>query len=132
MRIGLSTEQAEQQLLNLGLNEIKQAKPKKWYNYFLESLISPFNCILIGIVGILIYTDIYLPETPSYANIIVIAILVTASTLLDFFEEYRSNKAAQKLKELVATNAVVIRNGKEEQIPIKGVTIRRYCCAFSW
>ncbi len=60
---------------------------------------------------------------PSYANIIVIAILVTASTLLEFFEEYRSNKAAEKLKELVATTATVLRNGKEVQIPIKEITL---------
>ena len=68
------------------------------------------------------YTDIYLAVEPSYANIIVIAILVTASTLLDFFESYRSNKAAEKLKEMVATTATVIRNGKEIEIPIKNVT----------
>ena len=52
-----------------------------------------------------------------------IAILVTASTLLDFFEEYRSNKAAEKLKEMVATTTTVIRNGKKVQIPIKNVVI---------
>lgn len=120
---GLSEEEASEKLRNLGLNEIRQTKPKKWYHYFLESLFTPFNCILIGIVAILIYTDIYLPETPSYANIIVIAILVTSSTLLDFFEEYRSNKAAEKLKELVATTTTVIRNGKEIQIPINQVTL---------
>ncbi len=65
----------------------------------------------------------YLAEVPSYANIIVIAILVTASTLLEFFEEYRSNKAAEKLKELVATTATVLRDGKEVQIPIKEITL---------
>ena len=120
---GLSTEEANERLRSLGLNEIKQAKPKKWYHYFLESLFSPFNCILLGIVAVLIYTDIYLSSTPSYANIIVIAILVTASTLLDFFEEYRSNKAAEELKEMVATTTTVIRNNKEIQIPIKEVTL---------
>lgn len=121
--LGLSKEEVDVKLRNLGLNEIKGTKSKKWYNYFLESLFSPFNSILLGIVAILIYTDIYLPENPSYANIIVIAILVTASTLLDFFEEYRSNKAAEKLKELVATEANVIREGKEIQIPINQVTL---------
>ena len=120
---GLSSKRANELLKNLGLNEIKQAKPKKWYNYFFESLFSPFNCILLGIVCILIYTDIYLPETPSYANIIVIAILVTASTLLDFFEEYRSNKAAEELKQMVATTTTVIRDNKEVQIPINQVTL---------
>ena len=108
---------------NLGYNEIKQAKPKRWYHYFLQSLFSPFNCILLGIVVILIYTDIYLPPTPSYANIIVIAILVTASTLLDFFEEYRSNKAAEELKEMVATTTTVIRDNKEIQVPMKEITL---------
>lgn len=120
---GLSDTQATKRIEKLGLNEIKQAKPKRWYSYLLDSLFSPFNCILLGIVAILCYTDVYLPETPSYANIIVIAILVTASTLLDFFEEYRSNKAAEQLKQLVATTTSVIRNGKEVQIPIKEVTL---------
>lgn len=120
---GLSTKKAEENIRNLGLNEIKQAKPKKWYNYLLESLLTPFNCILIGISIILVYTDIYLAEVPSYANIIVIAILVTASTLLDFVESYRSNKAAEKLKEMVATTAVVIRNGKKVEIPVKNITV---------
>lgn len=119
---GLSSKQAEENIRNLGLNEIKQAKPKKWYHYFLESLLTPFNLILIGISIILVYTDIYLAEVPSYANIIVIAILVIASTLLDFFESYKSNKAAEKLKEMVATTAVVIRNGKEVEVPVKNVT----------
>lgn len=49
--------------------------------------------------------------------------MVTASTLLEFFEEYRSNKAAEKLKELVATTATVLRDGKEVQIPIKEITL---------
>ena len=120
---GLSSSEAEMKIRNLGSNIIKQAKSKKWYNYFLESLFTPFNSILLGIVCILIYTDIYLPEAPSYANIIVIAILVTASTLLDFFEDYRSNKAADKLKEFVATTTTVIRDGQEVQIPMANITI---------
>ena len=120
---GLSSSIAEERLRKIGLNEMKQAKPKKWYNYFLESLFSPFNSILIGIDFVLLYTDVYLPEKPSFANIIVIIILVLASTLLDFFEEYRSNKAAEKLKELVATTTSVIRDGKEIKIPINQITL---------
>ena len=120
---GLSSSIAEERLRKIGLNEMKQAKPKKWYNYFLESLFSPFNSILIGIDFVLLYTDVYLPEKPSFANIIVIIFLVLASTLLDFFEEYRSNKAAEKLKELVATTTSVIRDGKELKIPINQITL---------
>ena len=120
---GLTSKQAELNIKKFGLNETKKAKPKKWYNYLLQSLLTPFNCILIGISIILIYTDIYLAIEPSYANIIVIAILVTASTLLDFFESYRSNKAAEKLREIVETTTTVIRDNKEINIPVKNVTL---------
>ena len=108
---GLTTEQAQERLKKYGLNQIS--------GIYLHLLIA--SCF--GIVLILFYTDVYLAEKPSYANIIVILVLVTASTLLEFFEEFRSNKAAEKLKELVATNATVLRDGKEIQIPIKEVTL---------
>lgn len=120
---GLNEKTANSLIHQYGFNEVKQAKPKKWYHYFLSSLFSPFNSILLGIACILFYTDVYLANVPSYANIIVIAILVSASTLLEFFEEYHSNQAAEKLKELVATTTTVIRDGKEQLIPIKQVVL---------
>lgn len=44
---GLSSSEAENKIHKYGLNEIRQSKPRKWYHYFLESLFSPFNSILI-------------------------------------------------------------------------------------
>ena len=120
---GLSSEEISSLTHKYGLNEIKGLTEKKWYHYFLESLFSPFNSILLGIILILFYTDVILPETPSYANIIVIFILIIASTFLDFFEEFRSNKAAEELKELVATTCSVIRNGEEVNINVKNLVI---------
>ena len=120
---GLSSSKANENIKNLGLNQVKQSKPKKWYNYFFSSLFSPFNSILLGISFILIYTDIILPEHPNPANIAVIAVLIIVSTLLEFIEEFRSNNAAEKLKELVETTSTVIRNGKEKKIPLKEVTL---------
>ena len=120
---GLTNEEATQKLHTYGYNEVTQSKPKKWYNYLLESLFTPFNSILLGIALILAYTDIYLAEQPNYANIIVIFVLVTVSTLLDFFSEYRSNKAAEKLKQLVSTTATVIRNGKKIKVPFKDLVL---------
>ena len=120
---GLNEEQVVENIRAYGKNEVKQAKPKKWYHFFNQSLFSPFNSILLGIVLILFYTDVFLPENPSFANIIVIVILVIVSTLLEFTEEYKSNKAAQKLKELVETTTTVLRNGQKVDVPLKEVTI---------
>jgi len=72
---GLSDEGSIQNIYKYGKNEIKQSKPKRWYNYFLASLLSPFNIILLGISGILFYTDVILAEVPNYTNIIVIIII---------------------------------------------------------
>ena len=44
---GLSSKEAEERLNKYGLNQISGTKPKKWYNYFLESLFTPFNSILL-------------------------------------------------------------------------------------
>ena len=106
-----------------GLNEIRQNKPKQWYNYFYESFLSPFNLILLGIAIVLTYTDVILPETKNYSNIIVILILIAVSTLLEFFEVFKSNKAAEKLKSLIETKALVLRNGKEEKIALNQITV---------
>ena len=120
---GLSSKKAQEQIEKYGLNEVSQSKPKKWYNYLFQSLVTPFNLILLGIVLVLIYTDIVLTDPPNYANIIVITILILISTLLDFFEVYKSNKAAEKLKKLVEVKTTVYRNGKEVKVPLKRITI---------
>ena len=120
---GLTDDEIVERLHTYGYNEVTQTKPKKWYNYLLKSLFTPFNSILIGIALVLSYTDVYLAEDPNYANIIVILILVTVSTLLDFISEYRSNLAAEKLKQLVSTTTTVIRNGEKVKVPFKELVL---------
>ena len=120
---GLTQNEARQRQEKYGKNQVKQAKPKKWYEYLWQSFISPFNLILVGITLVLIYTDVILQEIPSYANIIVVIALVLISTFLEFFEVYKSNKAAEKLKKLVAVKTTVLREGKEETVFLDEVTI---------
>ena len=122
-RRGLSSSDVKNNLSKYGKNVMKQKKPKQWYNYLLESLFSTFNLILLGIVFVLFYTDVILTTPPSYANIIVILVLILASTLLEFFEVYRSNKAAEKLKNLVSVKTTVLRNGKVIKIPSEDITV---------
>ena len=120
---GLLDSQVKDSIKKYGINEISKDKEKKWYNFLAESLFSPFNSILLGIVLVLFYADVILVEKPNYTNIIVILVLVLASTLLDFFEEYHSNQSVKKLREVVTTKCNVIRNGKSVDIHIKDVTI---------
>ena len=120
---GLSDDEVNQNINRYGLNEIKEVKSKKWYHYLFKSLFSPFSCILLGICFVLFYTDVMLPQVPNYANILVILVLVAVSTLLEFFEEFKSNKAAEKLKALVATTVSILRSNEEIQVPVNKITI---------
>jgi len=105
-----------------GNNQLLQNKPKRWYNYFWNSLISPFNLILFGIILVLFYTDIILTKPGNFTNIIVVLTLIIISTFLEFFEVYTSNTAANKLKDLVATTTTVLRNGVQSKILLKDIT----------
>ena len=120
---GLTEEIAKKRQTNYGKNQIKQAKPKKWYHYLWESFHSPFNLILLGITIVLIYTDVILTSPQNYANIIVVIILMLVSTLLEFLEVFKSNKAAEKLKKLVAVKSTVLREGKEKKVFLDEITI---------
>lgn len=122
-KIGLNQSQVQEAIQKYGSNEMKKAKPKKWYHYLWESFISPFNLILVGIAFVLFYTDVYLATPPNYANIVVIATLISVSTLLEFIEVYRSNQAAEKLKSLVEVKTTVIREQEEIKIPLKEVCV---------
>ncbi len=123
INMGLTNKQVQENYEKYGKNELISSKPKKWYQFFLSSLITPFNMILIGIIVVLIYTDVYLTNPPSYANIIVIIALILLSTFLEFFIVYKSNKDAANLKKLIQTTSTVIRNGKKESIPVANLTV---------
>lgn len=120
---GLTDRQIQSNYQRYGKNELSSAKPKKWYHFLLSSLINPFNLILIGIIVVLIYTDVYLSDPPSYANIIVIIALILLSTFLEFFIVYKSNRDAANLKKLIQTTSTVIRNGKKQNIPVEDLTV---------
>lgn len=89
---GLDNNKAEENIKKYGINQISLAKPKKWYNYFFETLKGPFNLILLGISFILFFTDVIFAEIPNYANIIVIFALVAISTFLEFLRNINQTK----------------------------------------
>lgn len=120
---GLTSNDANERIVKYGINELNNSKPKKWYQFLWSSLITPFNMILIGIIIVLIYTDVYLTNPPNYANIIVVITLIMLSTFLEFSIVFKSNKDAANLKKLIETNSTVVRDGKKVKIPNTKLTI---------
>ena len=110
---GINKEEQEKRIEKFGLNEVNHEKLSPWYIQFIKAFINPFIIVLIVLAIVSIITDIIIVpvEEKDWTTVIIIGTMVTISGLLQFTQEYKSGKAAQKLKELVKTTAAVKRKG---------------------
>ncbi len=111
---GLSDLQAKERLALYGCNEVHHEKAPAWYRQLLQAFINPFIGILLAIAAISFVTDVWLaaPGAAEYKTVIMVGVMVMVSSLIRFFQEYRSNRAAEQLKNMVTTTATVCRKGK--------------------
>lgn len=119
---GISSNEAVNRLEKYGLNQVAHEKPTPWYIQLINAFINPFVIILLALAVISYITDIVFapPGEKSWEAVLVIIIMVTISALLHFFQEYRSGKAAQKLKSLVQSTAAIARKDTGvKEIPMK-------------
>jgi len=119
---GLSALQAKERLSKFGLNEVHHEQAPAWIKQLIQAFINPFIGILLIIALISYVLDVWLanPGTADYKTVTMVGIMVMASALLRFFQEYRSNKAAEQLKSMVKTTATVQRKIKgKHEIDIK-------------
>ncbi|MGL5946250.1 MAG: magnesium-translocating P-type ATPase, partial [Sediminibacterium sp.] len=108
---GITEAQVHERLKEYGLNEIQHEKAPSWFNQLFHAFITPFTGILVAIALISLITDVIIanPENRDYKTVILVSIMVLVSSFLRFFQEYRSNRAAEQLKSMVKTTATVIR-----------------------
>ncbi|WP_291580587.1 magnesium-translocating P-type ATPase [Clostridium sp. UBA6640] len=115
---GLSNKDIEGRVEEYGLNQVAHERPTPWFVELIKAFINPFIIVLLALAVVSLITDVILvaPEDKSYVTVIIISIMVIISGLLKFFEEFKSSKAAEKLKALVKTTALVHRQdmGKKE------------------
>ena len=110
---GITEEEAKERISTYGLNEVDYDRAPAWYTQLIKSFANPFILILIAIVVISYLIDVWFaaPGEEDWKTVIVIAAMILVSSLLSFFQEYRSNRAAEKLKGMVTTTTAVLRKG---------------------
>ena len=108
---GLTPEQVEDKLLSEGLNEVDHEKAPSWLKQLFEAFVNPFIGVLLIIAAVSFVLDVLMAKQgeEDYKTVITVGIMVMISSLLRFFQEYRSNQAAEKLKSMVLTTATVLR-----------------------
>ena len=122
---GLTEAQVSERLAHYGPNEIAHEKPPTWYAQLFGSFLTPFNGVLFAVSVVSLFTDVILaaPEDRSFRTIIVLGTMVLLSTVLRFWQEFRSNRAAEELKAMVSSTTAVLRAGMQrpQEMPLSGL-----------
>jgi Mg2+-importing ATPase len=111
---GLSRANVDEKKKKFGLNEIRHEKATAWYVQLFQAFLNPFIAVLLVLASVSFVMDVLLaaPGEQDYKTVIVVGVMVMLSSLLRFWQEYSSNRAAEELKSMVKTTATVLRKDK--------------------
>ena len=116
---GLTEEEASKRLEKYGENKLVERKKKSNFIIFLNQ----FNDLMIIL---LIFASVFSAvisyiQKESYADSVIILIIVVINATLSFIEEKKADKAIEELNKMFITNNNVIRNGKKETIDVRKI-----------
>src|SRR5690348_11362038 len=118
---GLDEIQIGARLHRDGPNEVSREKPPHWSLQLLRAFKNPFIVVLLVLAGVQLFTD-----RSDLTGPVIIAVMVGISVVLSFTQEFRSSRAAEKLKAMVRNTATVTRrasDGHSEQIEVPVVEL---------
>jgi len=121
---GLGPSQIAEKRKVFGINEIQHEKAPAWYVQLFQAFLNPFIAVLMSLAVISFIMDVWLVKTPErdYKTVVVVGLMVVLSSLLRFWQEYSSNRAAEQLKSMVKTTVNVLRKiGGRKEIDIKNI-----------
>ncbi|MEZ1318084.1 magnesium-translocating P-type ATPase [Pseudomonas fluorescens] len=112
-RDGLSEAESTALREQFGLNEVEHEQPLPWWVHLWHCYRNPFN-LLLTVLAVISWL------TEDMKAAVVIFSMVVLSTLLRFWQESKSNQAADALKAMVSNTATVMRrDAPRSEVPIK-------------
>jgi Mg2+-importing ATPase len=111
---GLSTGEARMRLTSYGANRLKPTKRSDVFTLLVAQFKSPIILILLFATGLSFFL-----HDPADALIILLIVLV--SGLLGFWQEHSASDAVEKLLAMVQIKAKVLREGKQQEIPVEDI-----------
>ena len=103
---GLNPNQAQERISRFGVNEIGKKKVRTGLFIFLSQFKNPLVLILLG-------ASIVSTLVGEMTDGIIILVIVTINGALGFLQEYRSEKAVERLGKYITFTAKVIRDGEK-------------------
>ncbi len=119
---GLSLEQVEERKKAHLVNKSKKAFGKTYTQIIVSNLFSFFNIVLYLIAGILIYVAVRFNETKILWGMFFLIILA-CNTGIGLYEDISARRLLSKLRLITQAKAVVIRDGKKEELATDEVVL---------
>jgi Mg2+-importing ATPase len=111
---GLTSAGAEERAGRYGANLLQPRKRVTWPPLLMGQFKSPLVLILLGAVILSFYLG-------NHTNAVIILVIVVASGLLGFWQEYGASGAVESLLAIVRIRTTVRRDGAEREIPVEDV-----------
>ncbi|OGD63705.1 magnesium-translocating P-type ATPase [Candidatus Beckwithbacteria bacterium RBG_13_42_9] len=108
---GLTSIEAERRQKVFGKNELA-AKERKTF------LIAFFSKFLNPLILILLVASIISAFVGDVTEFWIILVMVFVSVVIDFYQEFQAEEAAEKLRQKVSLTATVLRDGQKISLPV--------------
>src|SRR3989338_6829324 len=112
---GLTEREAEKRLKEYGFNELKEILHISPLKILLRQVKNNFVVYLLFAAMLI---SLFVGKSVTAYTILAVIILVVS---MGFFQEYRAEKAIAALKKMIMPISIVIRDGKEIEIPSKEI-----------
>ncbi len=111
---GLSTADAQKRIKEVGPNLLKPRRRDTALRSFIAQFASPLVLILVfaAIVSII---------AGEWTDAVIVIVIVIASAVLSFAQEYNASQAVEKLRAQVTMKAKVMRDGTQQFIPAEEI-----------
>ncbi len=111
---GLTHAEVRSRLSSYGPNEFRDRPTRSLLVQFLRRFRNPLVLILVA-------ASVISALTGEMASFLIIIVMVLMSVVLDFVQEYRAGRAAQRLRQSVQIRAKVVRDGVTKEVPVSQV-----------
>lgn len=109
-KLGLSEKEASDRLKKYGENKLAEEKTKSIISLFLDQLkdVMIYVLFVAAIITVIVHKE--------FTDAIIILTVVMVNALVGVAQELKAEKALKALKEMTNPKAIVIRNGKAQEI----------------
>ena len=120
---GLSGEEAKKRLAQCGENSLKSQKKTSWIMLLLMQFTDLMTLLLVGAAAVSGVIAAITRDGSDLVDTFIIIFIIFLNAIVGFIQQYRADKAIEKLKKMSEGEARVYRDGRLTVLPSRMLTL---------